>query len=105
MICQNCEYCKGIKDDRGQLNITCDMKGLVRVHSDYSTRYRCSFYIKSNIAVSAQVLRMAIINNKELYEAFVASVESALRETIVVWEEEEYHDIATRVTDRIIDKI
>ena len=41
----------------------------------------------------------------ECQEAFVASVESALRETIVVWEEEEYHDIATRVTDRIIDKI
>lgn len=57
------------------------------------------------ISESAQEIRLAIINNKDLYEAFVASVESALRETIVVWEEEEYHDIATRVTDRIIDKI
>lgn len=57
------------------------------------------------ISESAQEIRLAIINNKDLYEAFVASVESALREIIVVWEEEEYHDIATRVTDRIIDKI
>lgn len=56
------------------------------------------------ISESAQEIRLAIINNKDLYEAFVASVESALREIIVVWEEE-YHDIATRVTDRIIDKI
>ena len=59
----------------------------------------------NEIEDAAQLIRMAVINNKDLYNSFVASVEGALRDCIVVWEDEEYHDIATRVTDRIIDKI
>lgn len=47
MICQNCEYCKGIKDDRGQLNIACELNGSIKVHTDYKDRYRCESYIKS----------------------------------------------------------
>lgn len=49
-------------------------------------------------------MRNVFISNEECYEALVASIESSLRESTIVWEEWEYTETAKKVADRIIGK-
>lgn len=44
MICQTCEYCKSIKDNKGVYNITCDVNSSVSVHSTNAERFVCDEY-------------------------------------------------------------
>ncbi len=50
------------------------------------------------------IVRNVFIVNKDCYEALVASIESSLRESTIVWEEWEYTETAKKVADRIIGK-
>lgn len=53
---------------------------------------------------AAKVLRHTLITNNDLYNGLVASIESAIRESTVVWEEWEYTETARRIADRIVGK-
>ena len=48
------------------------------------------------------VVVASLKTNEEFYNAFVASIESALRESTIVWEEWEYTETAKKIADRII---
>jgi len=50
------------------------------------------------------IVRNVFISNEECYEALVASIESSLRESTIVWEEWEYTEAAKKVADRIIGR-
>lgn len=54
------------------------------------------------IQSACRTLIMAFKCDKELYNALVASIESALRESTIVWEEWEYEETAKKIADRII---
>ena len=54
------------------------------------------------IQKACKILVVGLRCNKEFYNAFVASIESALRESTVVWEEWEYNETARKIADRII---
>lgn len=51
---------------------------------------------------AAKVMRHSFMTDKDLYNALVASIESALRESTVVWEEWEYTEVARKIADRIV---
>lgn len=65
-------------------------------------------YWEENSAISiteaTKILRHAFLNDNDLYNGLVASIESALRESTVVWEEWEYTETARKVADRIAGK-
>ena len=60
--------------------------------------------IDMKIYQAFSIVRNVFIANKECYEALVASIESSLRESTVVWEEWEYTETAKKIADRIIGK-
>ena len=51
-----------------------------------------------------KVVLTSLQTNEEFYNAFVASIESALRESTIVWEDWEYTETAKKILDRIIGK-
>lgn len=55
-----------------------------------------------HIQRACKVLTMELKCNKDFYDAFVASIESALRESTIVWEEWECTETAKKIADRII---
>lgn len=38
-------------------------------------------------------------------DEFIAKIEDALRESIVVWEEEEYRDIARKIAEKLVQNV
>ena len=56
----------------------------------------------TDIQQACKVLINALQTNHEFYNAFVASIESALRESTIALEEWEYTETAKKITDRII---
>lgn len=56
----------------------------------------------SSLQDACRVVVDSLKTNEEFYNAFVASIESALRESTIVWEEWEYTETAKKITDRII---
>ena len=64
---------------------------------------RCDFrFSVDTIQQACKVLTHTLQTNEEFYNAFVASIESGLRESTIVWEEWEYTEIAKKIADRII---
>ena len=56
----------------------------------------------SSLQDACRVVVTSLKTNEEFYKAFVASIESALRESTIVWEEWEYTETAKKIADRII---
>ena len=56
----------------------------------------------SSLQDACKVVVASLKTNDEFYNAFVASIESALRESTIVWEEWEYTETAKKIADRII---
>lgn len=56
----------------------------------------------SSLQDACRVVVTSLKTNDEFYTAFVASIESALRESAIVWEEWEYTETAKKIADRII---
>ena len=59
----------------------------------------------SSLQDACRVILTSMKTNEEFYNAFVASIESALRESTIVWEEWEeweYTETAKKIADRII---
>lgn len=56
----------------------------------------------SSLQDACRVVVTSLKTNEEFYNAFVASIESALRESTIVWEEWEYTETAKKIADRII---
>ena len=63
-------------------------------------------YWEENSAISiteaTKILRHAFLTDNDLYNGLVASIESALRESTIVWEEWEYTETAKKIADRIV---
>ena len=58
--------------------------------------------MSDSVIINIKALRKAFLTDRELYKALVASIEGALRESTIVWEEWEYTETAEKVADRII---
>lgn len=56
----------------------------------------------SSLQDACRVVVTSLKTNEEFYNAFVASIESALRETTIVWEDWEYTETAKKIANRII---
>lgn len=70
---------------------------------DIEMQGRCDFgFDVETIQQACKVLVQTLKTNEEFYNAFVASIESALRESTIVWEEWEYTETAKKIADRII---
>ena len=54
-----------------------------------------------DIAQAARMIDLAYQCDKSFRTAAIKSVESALRETTIVWEEWEYEEAAEKIADRI----
>ena len=48
------------------------------------------------------IVRNIFISDQIAYEALVGSIESALRESTIVWEEWEYTETAKKIANRVI---
>ena len=57
-----------------------------------------------DIQQACEVLTHTLQTDEDFFNAFVASIESALRESTIVWEEWEYTETAKKIADRIIGK-
>ena len=57
-----------------------------------------------DIQHACKVITHALQTDNDFYDAFVASIESALRESTIVWEEWEYTETAKKIADRLIGK-
>ena len=51
---------------------------------------------------ACRVVVESLKTNEEFYNSFVASIESVLRDSTIVWEEWEYTETAKKIADRII---
>ena len=70
---------------------------------DIEMQGRCDFgFDVETIQQARKVLTHTLQTKEELYNAFVASIESALRESTIVWEEWEYTETSKKIADRII---
>lgn len=70
---------------------------------DIEIQGRCDFrFSVDTIQQACKVLCQTLKTNDEFYTAFVASIESALRESTIVWEEWEYTETAKKIANRII---
>lgn len=70
---------------------------------DIEMQGRCDFrFDVETVKQACEVLKREFRTNIDFYNAFVASIESALRESTIVWEEWEYEEIAKKIADRII---
>lgn len=56
----------------------------------------------SSLQDACRIVVTSLKTNEEFYNAFVASIESALRESTIVLEEWEYTETAKKIADRII---
>ncbi len=54
------------------------------------------------IQQACKILTQALTTDNDFYNCFVASIESALQESTVVWEEWECNETARKIADRII---
>jgi hypothetical protein len=70
---------------------------------DIEIQSRCDFrFDVTTVEQACEVLKREFRTNRDFYNAFVASIESALRESAIVWEEWEYEETAKKIADRII---
>lgn len=70
---------------------------------DIEMQGRCDFkFDVETIQQACKVLIQTLKTNEEFYDAFAASIESALRESTIVWEEWEYTETAKKIANRII---
>lgn len=76
----------------------------VKIHGvpDIDLDGRVDFsFSPQTVEEAVKVLRHALMTDKDLYSGLVASIESVLRESTVVWEEWEYTETARKIADRI----
>ena len=72
---------------------------------DIDMQGRCDFrFDVETIQQACKVLTHTLQTDEDFYNAFVASIESALRESTIVWEEWEYTETAKKIADRLIGK-
>lgn len=70
---------------------------------DIEMQGRCDFrFDAETVQQACEVLKTEFRKNRDFYNAFVASIESALRESAIVWEEWEYEETSKKIADRII---
>ena len=70
---------------------------------DIEMQSRCDFrFDVTTVEQACEVLKREFRTNRDFYNAFVASIESALRESTIAWEEWEYLETAKKIADRII---
>ena len=71
--------------------------------TDIEMQNRCDFrFDVETVKQACEVLKREFRTNRDFYNAFVASIESALRESTIVWEELEYEETSKKIADRII---
>lgn len=70
---------------------------------DIEMEGRCDFrFDVETIQQACVILKTVMKIDLLIYNALVASIESALRESTIVWEEWEYEETAKKIADRII---
>lgn len=90
--CKNCKYFCII---RGEFNACTDRNTYIREN------YCCDNYKPKNEIVQGNttIIRNTLLSNKDCYNAFVASIESALRDMLL---EIQTDEAARLIADRII---
>lgn len=70
---------------------------------DIEMQGRCDFrFDVTTVNQAWEVLKTAMKKDLFIYNAIVIIIESALRESTIVWEEWEYEETAKKIADRII---